>query len=67
MRRAAGLILLVLVVYTLGVLQGRMWINRGGETAPPSMQTPVMEYQDPLCAALRNHPDEVVRRRACEK
>jgi len=65
-RRAVGLILLALVVYTLGVLQGRAMEDRPA-SAPPSVQTPVASYQNPLCAALRDHPDEVVRRRACEK
>ena len=68
MRRAVGLILLALVVYTLGVLQGRSLEDRP-TTAPPSVQSPApgWDYQNPLCAALRDHPDEVVRRRACEK
>ena len=66
MKRTLGLILLVMAVYTLGVWQGRHWSSEPMK-APPSVQTPVADYQDPLCAALRDHPDEVVRRRACEK
>jgi hypothetical protein len=70
MKRAAGLLLLVVVVYTLGVLQGRMWIDRGGEAAPPSVQAPAASqsetcryYQDLI--AWRE-ADQVVKRRGVE-
>lgn len=68
MRRAVGWLLLVLVVYTLGVAQGRTWGEDRPE-APASVQTPApgWDYDRPLCAELASYPDEVVRRRACEK
>jgi hypothetical protein len=67
---AAGLLLLVVVVYTLGVLSGRMWIDRGGETAPPSVQTPAAGQSD-TCRYYQDlitwhEADQVVKRRGVE-
>lgn len=69
MRRVLGWALLLLVVYTLGVVQGRQGWGEDRPAAPVSVVTPApgWDYDRPLCAELANHPDEVVRRRACEK
>jgi len=54
-------------VYTLGVLQGRMWVDRGQETAPVSVQTSTSDtcryYQDLI--AWRE-ADKLVKRRGVE-
>jgi len=68
-RRAAGLILLVVAVYTLGVWQGRHWGNEP-VTAPPSIQTPIAG-PDPTCRYYQDliawrETDKLVKRRGIE-